>query len=141
MKRLTRHLPFAIAAIATVMGVSLALSAWATTNCYNYSGSGSCGTNQYCGVVSAPGAWYCKQLTTPYVDPGCCAYWRTVTTWSSIGGQNDPPCPCAGAPTIDITLASNTPTAVCYLYSGGLAPDNTDVPGHCAAPPTDPGGP
>ncbi len=133
MKLFLRHLPLALSAITTMIGVTSALSAWATTNCYNYSGSGSCPTNKYCQTFSVVSAKYCKQLTNPpYIDPGCCGYTKTTTTWSSV---NNGTCPCASAPTIDITGAANTPLAQCVDIVGATAPDNTEVKGTCTVAP------
>lgn len=136
MKRFTRHLSLAVAACATAMGMSLALSAWAVTtiNCYNYNGDGSCITNDLC----APGplstqVYYCKQLSVPYSDPGCCSYLRTDTNWVNNGGL----CPRSGTTTTTITLASNNRDLICFGGSDTSttqAPSNTDVIGHCGAP-------
>ena len=130
MKRFIRPLSLAVAASAIAIGMSLALSAWAqntTPNCQKYNGDGGC-TSQYCapGLGSTITNW-CKQLSVPYSDAGCCSYRKTVTMWSNNGGD----CPCNNQSTTTITLANNNPDILC---NGNTRPVNTDVLGNCAAP-------
>lgn len=137
-----RHLrcTFGITFLAAVIIALLRpVAVWATTNCYNYSNSGTCASNNYCSAFKTTTKIYCKQLCIPYADPGCCSYVQTVTYWSSI---NNGTCPCAGtSPTIDNTGATNTPAAIC-IFAGAPAPCTTDtLNGHCilAVPPLHPG--
>lgn len=131
MKKFTRHLSLVLTAVVTAATVSLALSAWATTNGYNYLDPRGCHDEPTCTETDSS-SWYCKQLTIPFVDPGCCQYWRTVIYWGSIKGI----CSCASAtPTIEISSAVHTPGATCTLPGGASAPVNTDVQGTCVTPP------
>jgi len=139
MNRLRHHLPLALVASATAIGMSLVLSAWAQTpsiNCYNYNNQQSCGAEgDNCVQTQIVSGNYCKQLSVPYSDPGCCSYYRVDITWTS--GIGSPPCPCANQTTTDITSASNNPDLICFGGSDTSttqAPHNTDVLGHCGAP-------
>ncbi len=135
MKPFIRPLFLAVAASATAIGISLVLSAWAqheTVNCYNSYGDGGC-TSQYCtpGLGSTQ-TNYCKQLSVPYSDPGCCSYVKTVTIWANKGGV----CPCNNQSTITISQANNNAD---FLCNGNRTPINTEQLGSCAAPQSSPG--
>jgi hypothetical protein len=111
---------------ATVLAVLLQpILAWATANCYNYDGRGSCHTNPYCHETLATSHDYCKQLTSVYPDPGCCSYHLDNYIY---GSQNNGICPCANKDTYPVvTNAINTPAELCYKPGGIIAPCNTDI--------------
>lgn len=130
-----KHLSLGLLSIAGALLLQPILS-WATTNCYNNNPiPSSCLTNNYCLKQDGGPVYFCKQLTIPYVDPGCCSYTLNVI---AFGSQNNGTCPCADkGPYNVISNAVNTPSYLCHKSDLTVAHCNTDTQGGvCTLDPT-----
>jgi len=109
--------------ILTILAVALALTTaplalLASTNCYAYNGSNSsCNSSQYCSERLITGAYYCKQICSPYPDLGCCHYYDSTYQYYD-NGQQGGTCACNGQQYDVIASVTNNGAQTCYQSNG-----------------------
>ncbi len=102
--------------LAVICTGSISAFAGTSLHCQN-TPRNNCSQNSDCTEAVASSSYYCKQICTPYIDAGCCYYFKELVTFT---GAN---CPCLGPVYTRITLANNLTSSQCKPTFDGTPAD------------------